>query len=115
MNTSLPTPIELGVKRRIQGAKDSHGKKIVTYGDPLPWPVSGLAPGANAEPNNPNRDLSLILWTVYSPEHCNQPTELDRVLVNGVEYAVEARPADWSQGPWGYAAGVVTELKRAEG
>lgn len=112
----LPTPFVLGVRRRQQGLKDSHGKKTVTYAEPIDWPVSGIAPGANAEPNNPNRDLSLILWTVFAPSDSNQPTELDLVVLDSVEYSVEGRPADWTNGPWDNPiAGVVVELKRAEG
>lgn len=113
---ALPTPHTLQVKRRKLGTKDSHGKKTVTYGSAIDWPVSGIAPGANIEPGAPNRDLSLILWTVYAPVDENQPTELDRVVLGGVEYDVAGRPADWTSGPWGHpTAGVVVELKRAEG
>ena len=30
------------------------------------WTVRGIAPGAMEEPDNSNRDLSLIEWTVYA-------------------------------------------------
>ncbi len=113
----LPTPHVLQVKRRVVSpTKDARGNYPVSFPTSIDWPVSGIAPGANVEPGLPNRDLSLILWTVYAPVHDNQPTELDRVVLNGVEYAVEGRPADWSNGPWLHPnAGVVVELKRAEG
>lgn len=112
----LPTPHTLQVRRRVVGAKDGHGKKVVTYADPVDWLVHGYAPGANVNPNNPNRDLSLILWTVYAPTNDSLPGELDRVVLNGDEYSVEGRPADWSNGPWVHpTAGATVELKRAEG
>lgn len=113
---SLPTPHTLGVKRRVVGSADAHGKKAITYATAVDWPVHAYAPGASTEPAAPNRDLSLILWTVYAPADGLVPTELDRVVLEGVEYAVEGRPADWTNGPWAHpTAGTVVELKRAEG
>lgn len=112
----LPTPYTLGVKRRQAGATDAHGNPVVTYAAPTDWHVHGYAPGANVDPANPNRDLSLILWTVYAPASDEAPGELDKVVLDGVEYAVEGRPADWTKGPWPHpTAGIVVELKRAEG
>lgn len=114
---SLPTRVILQVRRRSTSAtKDRHGNAVVSYEGPIPWPVHGYAPGASDQPTRPNRDLSLIAWTVYAPVGGNAPGELDRVVLNGDEYDVEARPADWSQGPWVHpTAGLVIELKRAEG
>lgn len=113
---SLPTTATLGVKRREVGAVGSHGKQAITFAEPIDWPVTAIAPGANEEPANPNRDLSLVLWTVYAAAHANQPTELDRVVLDGVEYAVEGRLDDWTRGPWTHpTAGSVVRLKRAEG
>lgn len=113
---SLPTPHTLQVKRRQLGAVDGHGNPAVTHAAPADWPVHAYAPGANDEPSQSNRDLSLILWTVYAPANDLAPTELDLVVLDGVEYAVEARPDDWTHGPWAHpTAGLVVELKRAEG
>jgi hypothetical protein len=108
---------QLQVRRRQVGAKDKHGNKVTTYASPEPWTVRGYAPGANVEANaNLHRDLSIILWTVYADASDDAPGELDHVLINGVEYAVEGRPADWTHGPWhNPVAGIVVELKRAEG
>lgn len=106
----------LKVKRRQVGAKDPHGNPVVTYADGIDWPVHGYSPGANVEPGQPNRDLSLILWTVYAPAGGNAPSELDLVTLEGTDYAVEGRPADWTKGPWQHpTAGIVVELKKAEG
>lgn len=112
----------LQVRRRVVGTADSHGKKAITYAEPADWVVDGYAPGAagssvgNSEPARPNRDLSLILWSVYAPASDDAPTELDRVILGGVEYEVDGRPDDWTHGPWPHpTAGIVVELKRAEG
>lgn len=106
----------LGVKRRVEGGKDAHNNPVVTYAAATDWVVDGYAPGANVEPGSPNRDLSLILWTIYAPVDPSAPTELDRVVLDGDEYAVEGRPGDWTKGPWPHpTAGIVVELKRPEG
>lgn len=106
----------LGVRRRILGATDAHGNPIISYADPTDWPVWGLAPGAQTENPADNRDLSVIAWTVYAPVSDAAPTELDRVVVDGDEYDVNARPADWTRGLWPHpTAGLVVELRRTEG
>jgi hypothetical protein len=112
----------LQVRRRVVGAADSHGTKAITWAAGTDWVVDGYAPGAagssigNSEPFRPNRDLSLILWTVYAPANADAPMELDRVVLGGVEYDVEGRPDDWTHGPWPHpTAGIVVELKVAEG
>lgn len=106
----------LGVRRRQAGATDPHGNPVESYAAATDWPVWALAPGASAEPGQQGRDLSLIAWTVYAPKGEDAPGERDRVVVDGAEYEVEGRPADWTNGPWPHpTAGLVVELKRAEG
>lgn len=108
--------ITLAVRRYQSGSIDAHGNAVPSWGDPEPWIVRGYAPGAMAEPTEPNRDLSLIEWTVYADASDEAPRERDRVVLAGEEYAVEGRPADWTKGPWPHpTAGIVVELKRAEG
>lgn len=112
---SLPTPYTLGVRRRVEGAKDAHGNPLVTYADPIDWPVHAIAPGASDMPTDPNRDLSLILWTVYAPAGGNVPGDLDLVVLDGVEYALDSHHSDWTRGPWVHPmAGVSVALKRPE-
>lgn len=111
-----PFSATLGVRRRIEGATDAHGNPVVTYAAPVDWPVWAIAPGAMDEPHEPNRDLSLILWTVYAPQDAALPGELDLVVLDATEYAVEGRARDYTRGPWPHpTAGAVVELKRAEG
>lgn len=116
----LPLPFVLGVRRLLAGddvETDAHGNPVKTYADPTPWPVHGFSPGSNAEPGGDgNRDLSVIEWTVYAPASDKAPGEHDLVVLLGVEYAVEGRPADWTNGPWPHpTAGLSVELRRAEG
>lgn len=112
----LPITATLGVKRRIEGATDAHGNPVVSYAEPTDWRIHGLQPGANAEPGQPNRDLSEIVWTVYAPANDEAPGEYDLVVVDGEDFEVEGRPSDWTRGPWpNPVAGLVVELRRAEG
>lgn len=112
----MRTTTTLHVKRFAAGAVGAHGNAAAGHGDPVEWDVYGLAPGASQEPTQSNRDLSEIEWTVFAPNNDELPTEKDLVVVDEVEYAVEGRPADWTRGPFGGGvAGVVIELRRAEG
>lgn len=114
---SLATPHTLHVRRLVEGARDAHNNPAKVYGDPEPWPVHGLAPGASAETAQDNRrDLSRILWTVYAPADATLPGEHDLVVLDEQEYRVEGRPDDWTRGPWEHPiTGAVVELARIEG
>jgi hypothetical protein len=107
----------LQVKRRLAStAKNAHGVPIYTYAEPVDWPVYSLAPGAQPENTAGNRDLTVVAWTVYAPPSANAPTELDLVVVDGKDFPVLGRPADWSRSPVPHpTAGDVVELKRTDG
>lgn len=106
----------LYVRRLTSGAEDAHGNAARTFAAPVEWEVWGVAPGGMAEPYYPNRDLSDIAWTVFAPASDDVPTGRDRVDFEGETYEVNGDPKDWTHGPWEHpAAGVVVELKRAEG
>lgn len=112
----LPTPYALAVRRYQPGPKDSHGNPVDAWADPVAWPVHAYASGANDEPSEPGRDLSLVLWTVYAPADANLPGALDRVVLGGTEYAVEGEPRDYSHSPWpDHNGGAVVYLKAANG
>ena len=114
--SALPTPWTLGVRRHAGSVKDAHGNTTSVFAEPIAWPVHGVAPGAMDEPFEARRDSSLVLWTVYAPKSSATPTERDRVIFDGVEYAVNGRPKDWTRGPWpNPAAGIVVELRNVEG
>lgn len=106
----------LQVRRATEGALDRYNNPTVTWSDPEPWVIRGMAPGASVEPTQPNRDAALVEWTVYADPSAATPGVRDRVLVGTDEYAVVATPQDWTRGPWPAPfAGVVVELKRWEG
>ena len=105
----------LNVLRRTEGSPDAHGNPVVVWSSPAPWIVRAVAPGASVDANQPNRDASLIEWTVYADSSDSLPAARDRVVVDGADFEVASTPADWTRGPWPHpTAGVVVELKRWE-
>lgn len=108
--------IVLGLKRYTKTV-DRYGDEVVGWADPVDWPVHGIAPGPQGESFDPTRDRSVIAWTVYAPKTGPVPHERDRVLVDGIEFDIDGRPADWTRGPWEprQRVGIVVELRRIEG
>lgn len=111
---TFPTPHVVGVRAFQSGVTDAHGNPVESWAAPVDVPVHGLSPGSD-EPHSTNRDLSIISWTVYAPAGTAVGPR-DRVVVSGREYTVEGEVRDWTRGPWRASfAGVVFELRRAEG
>lgn len=112
----LPTPYTLGVRTYSGTTQDSHNNDVPIYADPVDWPVHAYASGANDEPAQQGRDLSNVLWTVYAPADDNLPGALDRVVLEGTEYAIEGEPRDYSHDPWQHRiGGAVVYLKDPRG
>ena len=112
----IPSRFTLGVRRYSGTVKDAHGNATVSFAAAVDWPVRQVDPGAMSEPLEARRDASVVVFTVHANPHANTPTERDRVVVDGVEYAVNGRPKDWTRGPWrNPVAGVVVELRNVEG
>ena len=111
----FPTPFTLGHRVRSLGALDAHNNAVDAWADPVPILVHGVAPGASQEAVAAGRDVSSVAWTVYAPAG-TVVGRRDRIVWQGVEYAVQGEPADWSHGPWPFpGAGVVIELTAWEG
>jgi hypothetical protein len=123
----FPTRLTLQVKRYAAGAENARGNAAVGYADPVDWSVHSVLPGAGVsatragrageEPLQPNRDLSLIDYTVLAPDDDNVPTERDLVVYGGDDYEVDGRPDRWGDAnPWGGPlAPAVVRLRRSEG
>ncbi|MBO0747278.1 MAG: hypothetical protein J2O47_02940 [Acidimicrobiaceae bacterium] len=105
--------------RRYQGDQvDAHGNQIPLWGAPQPWPVYYLAPGPSSEITDRTREEAVrIVWNIGAPATPAVPGERDLVVVDGEEFEVEGRPADYTHTPWPPhpTAGVVVELHRVEG
>ena len=111
----IPTPFTLRVRSTTTGAPDEFGNPTTTTTE-RDWPVHGIAPGAMSDPAQPNRDASLIAYTVLAPKSTDAPTEADEVLVDGEWLAVNGRPSDWTRGPWPFpGAGLTVELSATNG
>lgn len=92
---------------------DEFGNPIKTWVE-RPWVVAGIAPGAVQDPMQPNRDASVVAWTVYADTPA--PADEDQALVDGAWFPINGKPADWTRGPYGAGpGGVIVELRRAEG
>ncbi len=112
----FPTPYTVGVKRLVEGDRDAMGVKQDSWAEPVDWPVMAPYPASMEEPRRDDRDVSVSSLAILGPSgHPNEPRDRDRVVVGGVEYEVDGKPRDWSQGPWGWSAGVQVNVKRVEG
>lgn len=111
----FPTPFTVTVRRTTLGpAKDDFGNPLPTMTD-LDWGVYFIAPGSITEIDDGNRDLSQVAYSIGSPDGPNVPMDKDLVVIDGVEYKVSGKPANWNRGPFGFAPGVVVEVTRADG
>lgn len=112
--TFAPTPHTVRVRRITEGPPDVLGipTQVTTEHD---WAVYFIAPGAMTEPNEPNRDLSLIEHTIGAPASADVPTEYDEVQHEGEWFKVNGRRKDYDLGPFGFEPGVIVELVRANG
>lgn len=115
---TIPAPYTLLVREPTAGTEDAHGNPVAGWGSPVEWGVHAVAPGASEEPRKPNRDLSVVAWTIYAPAgyapsaraQVSLPWETD------TWHDIEGAPDDWTKGPWrNPVAGVVVELRRLEG
>ena len=112
---SLPTPYALTVREPTAGARDEFGNPTTTWKERT-WRVHAIAPGAMAEPEQENRDLSLVLYTVLGPAVGAPTSAHAQIRVDGEWLDIDGKPSDWTRGPWAHpTAGVSVMLRRAEG
>lgn len=108
------TPVyTVGVRAYVEGATDAHGNPIDSWAAPVDIDVYAVAPRTSSEPD-PARSEVVVGLQVMAPPG----TTVDhrsRVVVDGVEYEVEGDVADWTRGPFGFAPGVLINLKRTGG
>lgn len=111
----IPTPYTVRVRRSVLGAPDEFGNPAQTWAE-HDWRVRQIDPGASAEPFQPNRDLSNVVYSIHAPKTAAVPTVRDEVQVDGEWFQVDGEPDDYTRGPWlNPVAGVVVMLTRAEG
>lgn len=103
----------VGHRRYVSGLKDSHGNVRDGWADPEDFAVYGIAPLASSEPE-PGRMEVVSGISLLAPAGASVDSR-DRFVVDGVEYDVAGDLADYSRGPFGFAAGLVINLTRTEG
>lgn len=107
------------------GAEDAFGNLIETW-EERNWEVRSIAPGSTREwTGRANRDLDVVVWTVYADQG-DGPTFDGEVRLPGSSewYEVEGTLSDWTLGPPRVGPGgnfplndpgIVVELRRASG
>lgn len=101
------------VRRHSLGLKDLHGNAREGWSDPEPLKVYGWSPNGSQEPGTDRADVTTGLVLYLPAEAVLGPH--DRVLVEGDEYEVEGRVADFGFGPFGFRPGKTVTLSRTEG
>lgn len=118
--SALPTPYTVRVRDPRQPTDyDDLGNPVPAW-DERDWPIFFYVEGAaTVEQLQPNRDLSVLAYTIAGPSQ-GRPGERSQVRLPGAEsddwHDVNGRPKDYTHGPWVHpTAGVVVELRKAEG
>lgn len=109
------------VREPVVSGEDDLGNTTHTW-EEREWVIRAIAPGSMQEPDRVNRDLSLVLWTVYA-DATNLPSGDAEVKLPGMGewLQIDGDPQDWSHGPppvgpyGGHPPGAVIELRRADG
>lgn len=92
---------------------DGYGNDVTTWGTPRPEWVFGWAPGGSSEQTVRQQQLTIDLELYAPPSFTCDPR--DRLVVGGVEYAVEGGIDDFNHGPFNYRPGVRVNLRRVTG
>lgn len=88
----------------------------VSWDSPESLVIPGCAfnPGGSQEPVQDSRSAVITQPEVYAPVDADVLSG-DRLVVRGLTYEVEGRPADWRNAFTGWAPGLVIRLQLVEG
>jgi hypothetical protein len=102
-------------RRQEQTGEDRYGNPVYEFVDTVLAERAGFDPGGSREPVEVGREQVVTTPKLYFRQQWPDLTSSDRVIVRGVEYAIEGDDGDW-RSPYGSdVGGLVVELKRAEG
>lgn len=102
-------------RRREQTGTDRYNNPIYGDVDTVLEERAAFDPGGSREPVEVGREQVITTPKLYFPRQWPDLTSSDRVIVRGVEYAIEGDLPDW-RSPFGSdVGGLVVELKRAGG
>lgn len=108
----MRTPHTVHVLPYVGTTENEYGNEVPTWGAPVAHRVYGWAPAGSVEVNGYRQTVTADL-SLYAP-HDFPVAAKDHVRVAGQTYDVEGLPDDFSHGPFGFAPGVVVNLKRLE-
>lgn len=97
----------------VEGARDSHGKPIPGWGDPIPYEGCAVAP-AWAGPYEERRDMIVGDFSVFGPPEMVVGSK-DRVICRGETWDVVENAALWHNPFTGDNPGIQFTIKRVEG
>lgn len=110
-----PTPYTVQRASFTPGATDAHGNPAESWATPVPVAVHGWAdPAADTTTTDPNRDAVIRDRDLYAPAGTTSSPG-DRWLLPDGTFESVGYGHDYSNGPYGFAAGVVVFLRRVEG
>ncbi len=124
---TFPTPYVVGLHAYSSGGKDARGNDIAIYTPPKTVPgteltVYGLAPAGRerggAEPKLAGHDRVIVDLELLAPEGFPaKPRDLVDVGFGSApgRYEVIGHLEDYTTGPFGWAPGVVCNLRKVDG
>lgn len=110
----FPTPWTVDILPHSAATFDDYGNPTESYGAPVSWPVYGWSPAGSREANGWQRQVTADLQ-VYGPPPPVAISPSDRIVVAGDAYDVEGKVEDYDHGPFGFAPGVVVNLRQVAG
>lgn len=111
--TAIPLLWSVGVCTFQEGGRDSHGKPIQSWSDPVYVKVYGWSEPTLEEAAVLFHDREIVDLRVLVPAGFTVGS-MDRVVVEGDSYDVVGK-SDFTHGPFGYQPGGVVNLRRATG
>lgn len=98
----------------LAGVEDAHGNPVTDYSDPADVQVYGWHTGQTTEPGVAGHDRTEVEGQVFAPGSF-RPGPLDVVVLGGEDFEVVGHPEDYNHGPFGFAPGVVVNVRRVTG
>lgn len=113
---TFPTPHTVGWHTASDAAVDAEGNPATTYTPDLDEAgtqvkVIGWAPAQSTEPELGRVEHDIDLYV--PPNVVARPADV--VELPSGQFEVVGEPLDWTKGPFGFAPGIVVQLRRVTG
>lgn len=108
----FPTPWTVQHAVYSSGGDDPHGNEEESWAQPVDRKVYGWGAPQSSEPKRAGAEAVVVNLELYAPVF--PVGDMDRIVVDGLAYDVIGEAEDFNHGPFGFAPGMVVNLKRAE-